>query len=258
MGTYYEPFIGGGAVFFALAAESPRRFDRAVIGDYSRDIAEMYEAIRDDVDGLIAALSVHVEKHSEAHYYETRNVGPLFRGTWSKARRAARTIYGIRAGFNGLRRENRLGENNVSWNHEDTVTFDYDNLRACSAALVGVEIRCGDFATTLRDAQAGDLAYLDPVYLYDDDADNFTGYNGAGSFTRRDHARLADLCVEIGDRGVSVLLSNDDNPAVREVYHRLYLETVEARRNVNRDGDGRGPVPEILARYPHPPAGSSH
>jgi DNA adenine methylase len=250
MATYYEPFVGGGAVFFALAHE--QRFARAVISDRNPNIVGLYCAVRDDPRFLMAVLDEHHAKHSEDYYYEVRaaeDALPLFSAKADPVALAGRTLYLNKATFNGLYRTSRVGDFNASFGkvpREKLKLYDRANVLACSELFRNVEIRCGDFEVGLRGAKKGDAAFCDPPYLYPPGATNFVAYDGH-PFHRADHERLVVVSTKLAAKGVFVMISNDDNAAVRSTYGTLDLVPVMCPRAINRDADKRGPVPELLA-----------
>jgi len=244
--TYYEPFIGGGAVFFALANEG--RFKRAVIGDSNLGLVNLYIQIRDKCSAVLDHLRMHDQKHSGAHYYEQRgrnwDAGPSG---------AARFIYLMKTNYNGLWRVNADGRMNTPFGHHKKKPniVNADGLRAAARALQGVKIVHGDFEKTVVRAAVGDVVYADPVYLPIPGSASFTAY-GADGFDVEDHERLADCIAACVKRGANVLLSNSDTPESRRIFTRggWHVEKVSARRNINSDGGARGPVGELLVSAP--------
>lgn len=236
--TYYEPFVGGGAVFFALARQG--RFRKAVLADRNAELIEMYQAVRDDVEGVVKAL--RGLRHSEEEYYRIRAQKPR-----SSVRRAARMIYLNRTGFNGLYRVNRAGEFNVPFGrYVDPTICDEERLFAVSEALAGVRIEHADFTETVRGARAGDAVYFDPPYVPVSATARFAEYHFE-PFTDAHHERLRDVFGELVARGVAAVLSNSDTPRTRELFSRYSHEFVSARRNINSNAGRRGPVTELLA-----------
>jgi DNA adenine methylase len=234
--TYYEPFLGGGAVFFALAAE--KRFESAVLSDTNEELIETYRTVRDDVGNLIRRLKTHAAKHSEEYFYKMR----AKRG----AEVAARMIYLNRTCFNGLYRVNRKGEFNVPFGKYANPTIcDAENLRAVFEALDGNDLRNQDFERCVLVAEKGDAVYMDPPYSPASETANFTAYT-AGGFGPAEQERLRDVARKLIDRGVHVLLSNSDTPFVRKLYKGFKIEEVQAPRRVNSKGDKRGNVGELL------------
>jgi len=235
--TYYEPFVGGGAIFFALAAE--RRFQRAVLSDQNRELIETYASVRDDVDEVLGELSLL--PHSEADYYRIRASAPR-----KAARRAARMIYLNRTGYNGLYRVNRAGQFNVPFGRYTAPNIcDEARLRAVSRALVGVELLVADFGHVLDHAGRGDAVYFDPPYAPVSATARFAEYHNV-PFDPAAHARLAETFGKLNRRGVAVLLSNSDVALTRKLFGDFSIRRVPARRNINSRADSRGPVSEIL------------
>ena len=240
-GRYFEPFVGGAALFFAM------RPPRAVLRDVNEELVDCYAAIRDDVEGVITALGNHV--YESDHYYEVRDLDPK---KLSLAKRAARTIFLNKTGFNGLYRVNRKGQFNVPFGrHINPAICDEDNLRSCSLALTGVDVRVKDFKSIVSDAAPNDFVYFDPPYVPLSDTADFTGYS-AGGFTWKDQERLRDVFRQLTEKGVFAMLSNADTKEVRDLYAAFSIEAVSATRSVNSDGAGRGKVSEVVVRNYEP------
>jgi DNA adenine methylase len=240
--TYFEPFLGGAAVFFRLAAG--RRFRRAVLADANPELVNCYQAIRDDVDGVITELRRY--RNSRAMYYRVRGRDPA---KLSRTARAARLIYLNRCGYNGLYRVNSSGQFNVPFGrYRRPLICDEPRLRAASAALRRVRIECADFSKTLASVGRRDFVYLDPPYVPLSATSSFTAY-AARDFGTKDQQRLADVLRALARRKVPALLSNSDCGTTRELYRDFdRIDRVAARRAINSVGHGRGPVDEILVR----------
>ncbi len=240
--TYYEPFLGGGAVFFALAARG--LFRRAVLGDANRELIACYEAIRDDVDGVIATLRSPRYRNRRELYYRVRAQDSR---ALSKTERAARVIYLNRCGFNGLYRVNSKGQFNVPFGRYTRPKIcDEPRLHAAARALAGVTLVCGDFESVVRGARPGDFVYLDPPYVPVSRTASFTAY--AGAFGTAEQERLATAMRALTRRGVAALLSNSDCGATRTLYEGLDIESVRVRRSINSVPTARGSVGELLVR----------
>lgn len=239
-GTYCEPFIGGGAVFFELARK--KRIHRARLSDRNAELVTTYRAVRDEVERVIEALADHV--NDEEHYYAVRARDPM---TLSPAECAARTIFLNHVGYNGLYRVNASGRFNVPFGRYRNPTIcDPDGLRHVSRALAIADLAVADFEETCDRAVAGDVVYLDPPYLPVSKTASFTSYSGR--FDEDEHARLARTFAALVDRGAVVLLSNSDTPLSRKFYQGFKIHTVEATRAINSRGDRRGVVHEILVQ----------
>lgn len=242
--TYYEPFVGGGAVFFALAAEG--RFKRAVIGDANEELIRTYRALARNVDVVVQHLKKHV--YEEEHYYFVRAKNPRI---LSDAVAAARFIYLNRTCFNGLYRVNKKGLFNVPFGSYTNPTIcDEENLRAVSKVLRETEIVSAGFQATTELAKRGDVVYCDPPYIPVSVTANFTTYT-KGGFDLVDQARLRDFAADLDKRGVRVLLSNADTPVVRKLYRGFKIEEVQAPRRVNSKASKRGNVGELLISGKH-------
>ncbi|MEZ4272849.1 MAG: DNA adenine methylase [Myxococcota bacterium] len=238
-GRYFEPFVGGGAVFFALG---PRR---AVLTDINENLINTYKMIRDDLDGVIAALDKH--RATEEHFYRVRAQNPA---ALSPLQAAARTIYLNRTCFNGLYRVNAKGQFNVPYGrYERPNICNVANLQAVCLALRGVDLRVSDVVKATTGAKRGDLIYFDPPYDPVSPTASFTSYT-AGRFGREDQARLARRFGELAAKGVHVVLSNADTPLICDLYKDFRIERVRARRAINSRADRRGPVSEVIITAP--------
>lgn len=243
-GRYFEPFVGGGALFFTLAAQGGIE---AALGDANVALMRTYRAVRDDVERVILLLREHKLAHSEEHYYTQRVLG--FNNDDGAE---ARFIYLNRTGFNGLYRVNRLGRFNVPYGRYTNPTIcDADNLRACSRALRGVRLAEGsDFEwigwSDTFGAAKRDFVYFDPPYWPASGTADFTAYTADG-FGPKEQTRLRDTALRLKARGVHVMLSNADVEPVRKLYAKGFkIERVEARRNINSRADRRGAVGEVI------------
>lgn len=246
-GIYAEPFVGGGALFFAT---QPRH---AQLSDTNPRLVSLYTALRDDVDAVIASLRTYADGHArclaagtaEGFYYHVRNnVDP---SAMTPVEQAAWTIYMNKTGFNGLWRVNAAGKMNTPYGHRANPTVcDEKTLRACSAALQRATITLRDFRET--NLPSGSVCYMDPPYAPLTATSDFTGYT-AGGFGPQDQKDLRDLALRLKHRGVYVLLSNSSAPLIRELYKDGFeIREVQARRNVNSDATGRGAITELLIR----------
>ena len=239
---YFEPFVGGGALFFALKPK------RAVLGDLNGELIGAYTVVRDRLPELVEFLAEH--RYEKNYFYSLRAVDPE---TLSAPEAAARTIYLNRTGFNGLYRVNSSGRFNVPFGrYKNPLICDYENLSACSACLDSTELQVGTFLQVLASATDGDFVYLDPPYVPSSKTANFTGYI-PGGFRHESQQELADLLVDLDRRGVRFLLSNAGTEESRALYRTLpipdlHIDTVQAKRSVNCRTNGRGKVDEILVR----------
>ena len=233
MGTYHEPFVGGGALFFALDG----RVSEAVLSDINAELALAYKVIRDDPEPLISLLRQHAGRHTKAFFQQMRSMSH----PRTSVELTARFIYLNRTCFNGLYRVNRNGQFNVpAGRYKNPMICDADNLRAASGALQKAVIKIGDFDNLCPDA--GDFIYADPPY-----DQTFNGYN-AGGFDIDDQTRLRDASLRWHKSGASVMLSNADTSLIRTLYGHLpfKLHFVSAPRAINSKATERGAVGELL------------
>ncbi len=236
-GRYFEPFVGGGALFFRL------RPAEAFLTDINAELVDCYRAVRDRVEEVVAALGGHI--YDKDHYYGIRALDPA---ELELPARAARTIFLNKAGYNGLFRVNRAGRFNVPFGRYTRPTLcDSENLRACAAALQMARLEVASFAWVLDEARAGDFVYFDPPYAPVSDTADFTTY-ARGGFGREDQRRLADVFAELTRRGVQAMLSNSDVPWLRRLYAGHRIERARASRSINSDPSRRGKVSELIVR----------
>jgi DNA adenine methylase len=239
-GTYFEPFLGGGAVFFALAAED--RLTRAVLSDFNVDLIETYREVRNNVDAVIRALRCH--RNEADYFYRVRSTLPE---SISPPERAARIIFLNRCGYNGLYRVNAAGQFNVPFGRYNNPTIcDEYALRTASRALQIADLREGDFQKAMGQVNRRDVVYFDPPYVPLSATSSFTSYTQEG-FDADDQRRLRDFARRLKKRRVRVLLSNSSAEFVREIYRNdfRWIE-VDARRKVNCQPSARGPIRELL------------
>lgn len=243
--TFFEPFVGGGALFFTLAEQG--RFQRAVLNDWNAELVDAYKVIRDFPEELIGRLKTEKKRYlanPQETFYEVRAKNPQ---SMEPIERVVRFLFLNRTGFNGLYRVNKKGEFNVPWGkYKNPRICNEENIRACSEVLKRfVILECADFATVVERAEPGDAVYFDPPYVPLNATSNFTSYTSDG-FTLDDQHRLAISFRELAEAGVAVVASNSDTEVVRELYKGFEMYQVEMRRNVNSKGDRRGPVHELV------------
>ena len=242
---YFEPFIGGGAVFFHLKHRFPAM--RARLYDINDELINTYQVVRDFPQDLMRRLDEHLTHYNldrDRYYYLVRSRHHLPRT--EIVERAARMIFLNKTCFNGLWRVNGRGEFNVPiGSHKNPSLYNRDNILAANAALQGVELTTLDFRDTLAGIQPGDFVYIDPPYVPVSQTANFTSY-AKEDFGIAEQQELAALFADAAQRGVRMMLSNSDVPLVRELYRGFTRHTVSARRAINRDGAKRGAVNEVL------------
>jgi DNA adenine methylase len=236
---YFEPFIGGGALFFSVAPEY------AFVSDVNPDLINLYKVIRDNVEDLIENLSVHV--NSEQYFYELRNADrTILYNTMSNVQRASRTLFLNKTCFNGLYRMNSLGQFNVPFGNYSNPNFiDETNLHNCSNLLQSTEISLGTFQQVETKVQRGDLVYFDPPYVPVSNTSSFTKYY-KDDFDLNMQFELFGLFSRLTKKGVSCMLSNSYTPFILDLYKEFNVTTVDAARAINCKGNRRGKIKEVL------------
>lgn len=242
-GRYFEPFVGGGALFFDLAPE------KAVINDFNEELINAYRQIKNNPAELINLLIKHKENNSKEYYLELRSVdrdGRISRMT--EVERAARILYMLRVDFNGLYRVNSKNQFNVPYGrYKNPKIVDVDLLYQISEYLNenDIEILQTDFAEAVKDAQTGDFVYFDPPYIPLNETSSFTSYTHEG-FSYEEQVRLRDTFKELTERGVYAMLSNSSSPLVEELYKDFNIYFVEAQRTNGAKSSSRGKISEII------------
>ena len=232
---YFEPFLGGAAVFFHSG--HPRSF----LSDTNRDLVELYQVVQRDVQGLIEALRPH--RNQREYYYQVRSQNPA---ELSPVQRAARLIFLNKTCFNGLYRVNRKGQFNVPFGRYKNPTIcDAAGLRAASAVLQSASISMRDFESVLGDVQPGDFIYFDPPYHPINSTSSFTSYT-AGKFDEEEQRRLAAVYAQLARQGCFVMLSNSDTPLIRGLYRDFHIHEIQANRAINSKPERRGKITELL------------
>jgi DNA adenine methylase len=238
---HVEPFVGGGAMFFA------RRPRRALLSDVNERLVITYVAIRDELPAVLGHLEALGRAHSETSYYAVRDRYNTARRI-SPPERAAMFIYLNKTCFNGLHRVNRRGHFNVPLGrYENPRIVDHEGLAAASDALRHAEIRHAGFEELIVTAKPGDFVYFDPPYAPMSPTASFTSY-AEGAFGDDQQVRLRDVFHELDRRGCKLMLSNSDVPRIRELYRAFRVDLVAAPRAINCDAKKRGPVTEVVVR----------
>lgn len=244
-GAYFEPFVGGGALFFDIAPK------KAYINDSNSELICVYDCFKneDDFNSLLEELDKHEQMHSEEHYYEVREMdkNPFFSNLPIYVR-AARMLYLNKSCFNGLYRVNSKGFFNVPSGKKDKVrTYDRSNMLAIKEYFYqnNINVFNGDYTECLTYAKEGDFVYFDPPYDTLEDKDSFTAYS-KDSFGKDEQRRLAEVFAELANKGVKVMLSNHNTKFIRELYKDYNIHFIEAKRMINSDASKRGPIEEVI------------
>lgn len=241
--TYYEPFVGGGALLFDLQPT------QAVINDSNEELINVYTVIRDHPKELIDELKKH--KNTPEYFYEIRSMDrkPIFNNI-SNIERASRIIYLNKTCYNGLYRVNNSGKFNSPFGkYKNPNIINESVIKAVSNYLnnAQVEILNVDYEVPLRNVSKNAFVYLDPPYHPISKSSNFTGYV-RGGWGEKDQLRLRDICNNLNKKGVKFLLSNSSSDFIKEIYDEYNIHTVRASRSINSDSSKRGKVDELLIR----------
>src|SRR3989339_359504 len=235
---YFEPFVGGGAVFFDLLPEE------GFLSDLNKELVTTYNVIKNDIEKLIVSLKKH--KTDKDYFLEVRAQDP---NKLSDVAVASRFIFLNRTCFNGMYRVNSKGGFNVPFGkYTNPLICDEDNLRKVSKALQNIDIKHQDYKEVLKKAKKGDFIYFDPPYYPVSKTASFTSYT-AESFLEKEQTELRDTLVELNKRGCFVMLSNSDTPFINKIYSGIkgvHINKVQAGRAINSNGSGRGKITEVL------------
>jgi DNA adenine methylase len=234
--NYYEPFVGGGALFFEIYNMA----DFSYLSDLNSDLVITYNIIKKDPQALIKLLNIHKDNHNEEYYYQIRAMQDL----QDPIKNSARFIYLMKTCFNGLYRVNKENEFNTPiGSYKNPNICDKTNILAVNKALQYADIKYQDF--TKISPNKGDFIYFDPPY-HPTTEDSFTKYL-SGGFTEKDQTRLKDFALELTNAGVNVMISNSDAEFIVDIYKKNFnIAKVSAPRVVNCKADKRQPVFETL------------
>lgn len=244
--TYYEPFVGGGAVLFATQPQ------KAVINDSNAELINVYETVKNQPEELISLLEQHREANCQEYFYQIRALDrePEACGQLTPVERAARIIYLNKTCYNGLFRVNSSGQFNAPWGrYKNPNISGADNIRAMSAYLnrARVTIKCGDYREALKGIRKGAFVYFDPPYMPLSSSSSFTGYTASG-FGEAEQIELKRQCDLLDKRGIKFLLSNSCCEFIENLYSGYTIERVSAKRAINAKADKRGAIDEVLVR----------
>ena len=235
--TYVEPFLGSGAMFFALRPE------RAVLSDINSDLINCFQEICKDPEAISKQLSAHQSAHCTEHYYHTRTKKPA-----DPVGRAGWLIYLNRTCWNGLYRVNKKNEFNVPIGSKKNVVLPSDDFTRIGRLLLGAEILCQDFEETIDAAGPGDFVFVDPPYTVNHNLNGFLKYNDK-VFSWADQLRLRDAVERASVRGAQVLITNANHFSVREIYSPLgRLDVVDRTSVLAADVAHRIQTEELVVR----------
>lgn len=240
---YFEPFVGGGAVFFDIAPTN------AVINDMNGSLIDMYQVIKENPQELISELKIHKVNNSKDYYLKIRAYdrdGTIDK--MSKIQRVARVMYMLRVDFNGLYRVNKKNQFNVPYGKYKNPKIVNENLINDMSKYFNsnhIEFKNGDFEEAVSGAERNDFVYFDPPYIPLTETSNFTSYTSDG-FSLEDQERLRDLFFKLSKNGVKVMLSNSDTELTRNLYKDAIIHSVQANRAINSIAKKRGKVGEVI------------
>ena len=236
---FYEPFIGGGAVFFNIGRPN------SVIGDYNPELINFYNIVKNNHNLLIESFKQH--ENTEEYYYKVRSWDrdPNVYAQLSDVERASRFLYLNKTCFNGIWRVNRNGQNNVPYGYPKTLSIDETNIEKCSRLLQTTEILCGDFEIIKPSIKKGDFVYFDPPYFPLTETSSFTTYTDVG-FDEKMQIRLKEFCDYINRKRAFFMVSNSSVQKVYKLYQNYHIKQIYGARMINANGNNRGKVKETL------------
>ncbi|VTX86358.1 DNA adenine methylase [Gemella haemolysans] len=241
--NYYEPFVGGGALFFELAPKN------AIINDFNNELINCYIQIKNNPNKLIESLRKHKEKNSKEYYLEIRGLDRLdCFSNLSGIERAARIMYMLRVNFNGLYRVNSKNQFNVPYgNYSNPKIVDEELINSISDYLNSNEIKImsGDFEDSLDTVKSGDFVYFDPPYIPLNETSSFTSYTHEG-FSYEDQVRLRDTVRKLTEKGVKVMVSNSSSELTIDLYREFNVHYVDVTRTNGAKSTSRGVVKEVI------------
>ena len=247
--NYFEPFVGGGALFFELQKQGKLDGKKVYLFDINSELVNAYNIVKESPKKLIEKLFEFKENHSKEYYYEVR--------AWDreenfleldKITRASRFIYLNKTCFNGLYRVNRKNQNNVPMgSYKNPNICDSDIIYSASYALQNATILNASYVDVLRYATKDDLVYFDPPYYPLNPTSSFTSYSEF-EFLDREQEELFELFSELDRKGAFVVHSNSDTEFINELYNKFDIKKIQANRFINSKGSGRGKISEVLVR----------
>jgi len=248
-GTYFEPFVGGGAVFFDLKPK------KSVLNDINKTLIRCYEDVKKRPEQVIKTLHDLEIKYKNENddgrkdlYYEIRaKFNQLPSDSFEKG---ILLMFLNKTCFNGMYRENSEGGFNVPFgSYKNPTLLDESNVRAASQLLRGASLLSVDFNQAVAKAKKGDFIYFDPPYYPLNHTSKFTHYNGNG-FHEHEQKKLRDLFADLNKKGCKVMLSNSFTPFIKNLYKDFYKHEVWASRAINCKATGRGKIREyVIVNY---------
>jgi DNA adenine methylase len=230
---YFEPFFGGGAIFFDLGPA------KAILSDINPELMNCYEVTKGRPEALIAKLKTLT--NTEEAYYRIRASTPR-----TPVNRAARFLYLCTLSFNGIHRVNKAGKFNVPYGKKTHISpCDETKIHKVSSMLQSCELLCGDFETITNRARRGDCVYFDPPYTVAHGNNGFLKYNEK-IFSWDDQLRLEEVARKLAKRGIRVVISNADHPSLRDLYSHFRVHTIDRWSVIAGNSAGRKAITECV------------
>ena len=248
--NYFEPFVGGGALFFELYSKGLLKNKEVFLFDINSELINAYNVVKNYPNQLIKELEIFKQKHSKEFYYEVRS--------WdrqsdflqrSDIQRASRFIYLNKTCFNGLYRVNKNNQNNVPiGSYKNPNICDYEAILSASNALQNANILNVSYKEVLKYASKNDLVYFDPPYYPLTQTASFTSYSEF-EFLEKEQIELYEVFKSLSQKGCKVVQSNSDSQFINDLYHEYKIyEIILANRNINSKISQRGKIQELLIR----------
>ena len=247
--NYFEPFVGGGAVFFELFSRGILEGKKVVLSDINKELINTYLVVRDNPNELIKKLKEYEANHSKEFYYQIRELDRKEEfENLSNVEKATRFIYLNKTCFNGLYRVNKKGYFNTPiGSYKKPNIADVKTILNASEALADVTILNQSFDKVLTQAKKDDFIYFDPPYYPLNATSNFTSYD-SNCFLEEEQFRLFETFNKLAKQGVKVVESNSDTKFIKELYKNYDIQIVNANRFINSKSSGRGKISEVLIR----------
>lgn len=244
--AYFEPFLGGGALFFELANKGLLQGKKVYLNDKNAELINAYLAIQKEPQKLLNELNLMQKAHSKEHFYSIRALDREVNfSTLSPIFRAARFIYLNKTCFNGLCRYNAKGQFNTPFGaYKNPKIYDEMLILNAHYALQNAVILNEDFEFVRDLAKKGDFVYFDPPYFPLNSTSNFTSYTQ--NFLESEQIRLYALFCDLNSRGVKLLQSNSSADFIKNLYKNFQIQAIQAKRAINCKGDKRGTVSELI------------
>lgn len=246
--SYFEPFVGGGALFFYLKNLNILNSKKIYLNDKNAELINSYKQIKINPNKLLEELEILKNNHSKEYFYKIRNLDRVFDFySLSEVFRAARFIYLNKTCFNGLCRYNAKGNFNTPiGSYKNPKIYDKDLILSVYEVLKNVSITNKDFEVVSLKAKKGDFIYFDPPYYPINKTSSFVSYTD--NFSANEQIRLYKLFKMLDCEGIKVLQSNSNTDFIKELYKDFEIIEVISKRAINCKGDKRGKITELIIR----------